>query len=184
MHDTDRRVIYTKKILRSSLMKLLEEKSIGRISVTELCNAAGVNRGTFYSHYRQPEDVMHQIENELISQIEEVLEKESDMVEIHKRILSILENHRSECRVLVGPNGDDELMQRILGISAEYFKRTWQAELNISDEKTHYVHTFLFAGTAEVIKEWIINDDSRTSEDIMEIINGIHKSIFMGGILG
>jgi len=25
MHDTDRRVVYTKKILRSSLMKLLEE---------------------------------------------------------------------------------------------------------------------------------------------------------------
>ena len=184
MHDTDRRVVYTKKILRSSLMKLLEEKPIGRISVTELCNTAGVNRGTFYSHYRQPEDVMHQIENELISEIERVLENETEINEIYSKILLILENNREACRVLVGPNGDDELMQRILGISSNYFKRTWQKEFKYSDVKSKYIHEFLFAGTAQVLKEWIINNDGRTADEIMALISGIQKRVLQEEIPG
>lgn len=47
----DRRVKYTKQALRESLIKLLQEKPVEKITVKELCELADVNRGTFYSHY-------------------------------------------------------------------------------------------------------------------------------------
>ena len=170
MHDTDRRVIYTKKILRASLMTLLEEKPISRISVTELCSAAGVNRGTFYSHYRQPEDVMHQIEDDLIRELEKVLDGECEMYEIHKRVLMILDENRSACRVLFGPNGDDACIKRVLDVSFRYFRDTWQHVLNVSDEMVGYIHSFISAGTVQLLKDWITNDRGRTPGEMAEII--------------
>ena len=46
---TDRRVKYTKQAIRDSFLKLLSEKPIEKISVTEICREAEINRGTFYS---------------------------------------------------------------------------------------------------------------------------------------
>ena len=54
---TDRRVKYTKQAIRDSFLKLLSEKPIEKISVTEICREAEINRGTFYSHYTNPYDL-------------------------------------------------------------------------------------------------------------------------------
>ena len=175
MRETDRRVIYTKRILRSSLMKLLEEKHISKISVTELCSCAGVNRGTFYSHYRQPEDVMRHMEDDLIAEIESVLESETDMTVIHRKMLNILELNRGACKVLFGDNGDPECVKRVLGLSEKYFKNTWQTTLNLSEDMVKYMHSFVFAGTVQVLRDWILNDDVRTAAEIADILSALQK---------
>ena len=51
MKKEDRRVRYTKLAIRESFLALLSEKPIEKISVTEICKRADINRGTFYSHY-------------------------------------------------------------------------------------------------------------------------------------
>lgn len=53
----DLRVYKTKEALREALMILLKEKSLNSVSVTELCRIAKVNRGTFYAHFGQVENL-------------------------------------------------------------------------------------------------------------------------------
>lgn len=48
---TDLRIIKTKEGLRTALLKMLEEKPLEQISISELCREAKINRGTFYLHY-------------------------------------------------------------------------------------------------------------------------------------
>lgn len=180
MHDTDRRVIYTKKILRSSLMKLMQEKPIGRISVTELCSTAGVNRGTFYSHYRQPEDVMHQIEDDIIAEIENVLGNETDMLSVHRNILQMLENNRGACRVLFGENGDPECVKRVLAVSHKYFNDKWQSVLNLSDDMMGYMHSFIFAGTVQVLREWLMNENPCSANEMADILYRMQRRMLQG----
>jgi AcrR family transcriptional regulator len=48
----DLRVIKTLESLRHALLALLKEKPLEAISVAELCRSAQINRGTFYSHYK------------------------------------------------------------------------------------------------------------------------------------
>lgn len=62
----DRRVKYTLLALRGSLLELMREKDVSRITVKELCERADVNRGTFYAHYASPADLLEQIEQELL----------------------------------------------------------------------------------------------------------------------
>ena len=52
----DLRVIRTRKLLSNTLLDMMEEGPIERISVIDLCNRALVNRATFYAHF---EDKYH-----------------------------------------------------------------------------------------------------------------------------
>jgi hypothetical protein len=44
----DRRVLYTKMFLREALLELMREKPVDRITPTELCRRAGINRNDTY----------------------------------------------------------------------------------------------------------------------------------------
>lgn len=68
-HETDKRVVRTKRAIRAALFKLMEAKEIGSISIIELTCAANVNRRTFYTHYRCITDILDECESELVSEI-------------------------------------------------------------------------------------------------------------------
>ena len=70
----DRRVAYTKMFLKESLLSLLQEKPIGKITPTELCRRADINRNTFYTHYESPEALLRSIEEELYGRIRHSVE--------------------------------------------------------------------------------------------------------------
>lgn len=59
----NRRILITKQLLCESFISLLKQKPIDKISVTELCQAANVNRGSFYAHYADVYDLLDQIES-------------------------------------------------------------------------------------------------------------------------
>ena len=66
----DRRVRKTRAVLRQGLVRLMAEKSIQDITVTELCAACDVNRGTFYLHYTDVFELLHSVEDELLAEFE------------------------------------------------------------------------------------------------------------------
>ena len=47
----DRRIMKTKRSLKSAMIAMLAAEDFEHISVTELCRAAEISRITFYSHY-------------------------------------------------------------------------------------------------------------------------------------
>ncbi len=65
--------IKNRKKMASAFLKLTIEKE--KFTVTDLVKLAGVNRGTFYLHFKSLEDVGQLIENELINNFK-VLEDE------------------------------------------------------------------------------------------------------------
>ena len=63
----DRRVRYTKQIIKESFLNLLKKNSFTKITVTELCRLAEINRGTFYLHYYDMDDVLDDVLNDMLS---------------------------------------------------------------------------------------------------------------------
>ena len=47
----DLRIVRTRKLLSATLLEMMEEQSIEKISVIDLCTRAMVNRATFYAHF-------------------------------------------------------------------------------------------------------------------------------------
>ncbi|WP_454191334.1 TetR/AcrR family transcriptional regulator C-terminal domain-containing protein [Paenibacillus sp. Marseille-Q7038] len=52
MNESDVRVIKTKKALHVALLTRLKISTLESITVSMLCREAGINRGTFYLHYK------------------------------------------------------------------------------------------------------------------------------------
>ena len=57
----DNKLSKTKKAVRKAFVELAETKGITEISVSELSERAGINRTTFYLHYKCIEDVYNEI---------------------------------------------------------------------------------------------------------------------------
>lgn len=66
---SDRRIVYTKNVIKESLLLLLESNSLKKITVKQVCLEAEINRGTFYRHYADIIDLYIEIESEFINQI-------------------------------------------------------------------------------------------------------------------
>ncbi|MGN0680176.1 MAG: TetR/AcrR family transcriptional regulator [Oscillospiraceae bacterium] len=72
-HDLDKRVIRTKKAIKAALFKIMEEKDISSITISELTQKANVNRRTFYTHYRSITDILDEIEGDLVQALTELM---------------------------------------------------------------------------------------------------------------
>ena len=66
---TDRRTLYTKKVIQEAYCTLLRGKNYDRISVTDICKLADINRTTFYLHYMDSKAVFEELLDELIEKI-------------------------------------------------------------------------------------------------------------------
>lgn len=59
----------SKKLIKNAFSELLQTKDVEKITVTEIVNLAGLNRGTFYAHYNNTVDVLEEIEKDVSEQI-------------------------------------------------------------------------------------------------------------------
>lgn len=178
MHETDRRVRFTKMMIHESLLKLLNEKPIENISVTELCRRADVNRGTFYSHYRQPSDVLDEIENDLLCNLKSIIARDNRLDDIHREVLVYLDANRNTCRVLLGKNGRLDCMQRIVDMSKEKFSSMWDETLGMNIKNMEYLHQFIFSGTVAIIRDWLLSENESAPDEVSDAIIDIQKRIF------
>ena len=63
---TDRRVLYTKKIIKDTLVEELNKKKFHEISITSVCKKADISRTTFYLHYKNLIEVVEDMVDDLI----------------------------------------------------------------------------------------------------------------------
>lgn len=67
-NKVDSRTIHTKALIRRTLLDLMQESPFLKVTVKELCEKAGINRGTFYLHYRDLWAVLEELEDEVLSE--------------------------------------------------------------------------------------------------------------------
>lgn len=82
MRNFDARVRYTRMIIEQSFLELLREKPVNKITVTELCEKAQLNRATFYKHYLDIPDLMEKIEEDLFAKIRASFDKKRNQAEV------------------------------------------------------------------------------------------------------
>ena len=74
IQKTDRRTRYTCQTIKDILLEELKTKPYSKITVTEICKKAEMNRGTFYLHYYDIDDVLNDILEDFLSDTSSVLD--------------------------------------------------------------------------------------------------------------
>lgn len=66
---TDRRTLYTKMVIKEAYCTLLHNKEYDRITVTDICKLAEINRTTFYLHYIDSKAVFEELLDEVLEDL-------------------------------------------------------------------------------------------------------------------
>ena len=182
----DRRVKYTKQIIRQTLLELMQKKDINKITVTEICNLADVNRATFYKYYLDVYDLLEKIEDELLIEIKNTLLKENEDKSVKEKmrdVINTVKDNEDIFRVLLGENARKDFLLNIL-----YFARTlcfeaWKNTFkNVEENDFNYLFTYTSNGVIAIIQLWVKNGCNETVDEITSLIYEIIKdgnSIFV-----
>lgn len=170
---TDRRVKYTKQAIRDSFLKLLSEKPIERISVTEICREAEINRGTFYSHYTDPYDLRESLVKELIEAVRaRMLELGVSTRLTAAQMFKLLKENQELCRIFAGPYGDKESMLKIIRSNATaYMEQESEVLCGLSEYTQSSVREMLIASIASVVKCWFDSGMQEPAEEISRLLD-------------
>jgi AcrR family transcriptional regulator len=175
----DRRIKYTKMVLRESLLKLMKEKPISRISIKAICENADINRTTYYSHYTDQYDQLNKIELEFIEGIEKLLDSmtTANPVDIITKIFDYIAENRDFCFILLSPNGDmafeEKVSQLIRQNVLASLKNLFVEEHSTAD----YIYTYIFTGSVGIVKKWLTDSSGKfSSRDMANLLIGLTVS--------
>ncbi len=69
-----RSAIRSKRLIREAYVSLMQQKEADKISVSDIVRLADLNRGTFYAHYTNPNDIKDEIADEIFEKINVILQ--------------------------------------------------------------------------------------------------------------
>jgi len=167
----DQRTTITKRMLRDSLVALLKEKSIYKITIRELCEVAGINRSTFYRYYENQFSLLGEMETEIVDIIYYNLGKlkKAEQQDNHKLlvvILSRLEEDVEFSRLLVNNNIDPEFPKKLLNSPQIREYIFVQLKDRHNAEHLNYLADFITYGCYRTVSTWI-NKSRREPVNVM-----------------
>lgn len=176
----NRRVRYTRMALRESLLSLLQEYPINKITVSRVCEQADVNRSTFYLYYKDVYDLLEKIEDELYGEIGREIEKSGDMLpntDFLRRIYEIIYKNRDICRVIFGEFGDKDFLKKVGSIHRERMLHEWKKlSGNVDETLLEYLHSFSAYTNIGVMERWISKDFQETPEQLAQLVSRLLTS--------
>ena len=73
-----RSALRSKSLIKKALAKLMHEKELNKITVSDIIREADISRGTFYAHFPDIHSVLEQIETEEIKKLVSLVNKLKD----------------------------------------------------------------------------------------------------------
>lgn len=183
----DKRVMKTKRAIHSAMTRLLSVKPIEEITVTELSNAAEINRKTFYSYYNSVYMVAEEMEDEIVERFEDtlrIIDFETllqDPQTTFNTLARIIASDLDFYETILTNRNQVYFLQKIITslkerIMALYFDR------NSKDfELQEYMLEYIISGLVSVYQKWFKSGRKTDIEELskyisMLAVNGV-KSI-------
>lgn len=174
----NRRNQMTKRILRESLLEMLETENIQKISIRALCEKANVNRSTFYKYYGSQFDLLTEMEDDLLTRIENSFGEEDNPNEDLRSMTAVLrfiQNNISLCKILINSNVDPEFPKRLLSMPMIIKKLDMGAKVRQSEAV--YIQECILYGGYQMLRRWINDDCRESAEEMARILNDIFRRI-------
>ncbi len=183
----DRRIKYTKGVIKDTFLNLLEEKDISNITVTEVCKIADINRATFYRYYDDCYDLLKKIQDEFM----EELTNSSPMINLPDEsvydftygVLKVFENNKKLITLLFNTNNNIYFLNEVLEYCYNKCVLKWSGLFpDYNKNMIEYQTVFIFNGALGVINYWIKNDFLEDASFIAKMIedttiDGVNKYI-------
>lgn len=191
MKTDDKRCRRTKAAIKSALLKLLKEKPLAKITVSELSTAADVNRKTFYNHYTDLNGVLFELENDAIERVFQLLDKDNIWNDIEnppvffKNLFDIISDNMTLTRLLVQSGEHIHLMFHF----REKLRTQWGDQLygrKVDKQTLTLLMDFVAAGVLGIFESWAKDPDNTDLKELARItgimVEGASKPIVIANL--
>lgn len=173
----DIRIKRTKKLLNNALFELLKEKPIEKITPTELCRKATINRNTFYSHYKSTSDLLDDIENELFKAVDDSINSSNTPIEAITALCKMLKANRKLSAIIFSKNSTARIIKKVFEITNKFNMSKMDSEQNnLSRNYKQMLSSFTIMGSTAVLECWVNNGMTEDPEEIADFIYHISKN--------
>ncbi|WP_136605667.1 TetR/AcrR family transcriptional regulator [Paenibacillus dokdonensis] len=182
-NSIDRRVIRSRTLMESALLSILDREGIKGLTVKNLCEKAGINRGTFYLHYT---DIFHLIEETsfvkgLLTAFEPIhiqdLMQHPDQQGAYPPIteaFQYMQKHASFFKALFHSEAPAELRERLQYlVGTRLYENLKQDQSSMTNESrlfTDYAIAYLGNAQFGIIQQWFTTDQAIPPEDIARML--------------
>lgn len=175
MPKENQRIALSKHLLKTSLLTLLQKKHISKISISELCKEAEINRTTFYRHYETPKDVFLEISLDYIKDFLKSsfsLNEPTDMKHGILQLCRYIYQNSDIAKLLMRNNTSDDvnIIFHILYESLAGTRKILYKGKPVDNDTLYLFNAFLTAGIYTIINHWLVEDISKTPEEIADLI--------------
>lgn len=174
----------TKKAIRESFIRILNEKPYNKISVRDIVEDCGINRNSFYYHFSDIPSLLSDIISDWFNELSEQFTKTKSLTEIYGiAVESTLENKKALLHIFNSVNRvsfEDYLMKFCSSITAVYIDTVYpDAALNEYDKRviTHHLSCDLFGVYIEWINAGLPESGADDGRRMLELSRGFLDTI-------
>lgn len=173
----------TKQYIKAVFTKLLKEKGMESLTVSDIARGAGINRGTFYLHYIDKYDLMEKLEDDTISELEEILLKGnedsslSDPLELipYISILNALNYVKSDFEFMEAITSDPKFVNKFKKILEQLIqmkiRKSPNLKFTMQGLPADYAMEILLSSITSIVLLWIKKGGTDSPEQIAQMIS-------------
>lgn len=170
-------------VLQDSLIDLMKQKPISKVTIKEICENADINRTTFYAHFSDQYDLLRSIEDQTLlyakERLQSLLETDKNAAKlIIESIFDYFTENRDHIQVLMSEQGDIDFQKKLLHFIYEYCV-TIPADAKLTNSKpvnvisNEYFFIFAVNGSIGIIQHWLKTGLQKTAKEMAEILCSI-----------
>lgn len=165
--------LQSKKMLMNGLIKLMETYDFSMITVTQICQEAGLSRRTFYRLYNTREDILDEYMSTLA---EEFICMVADTTPHHyTEVAAIYFEFWKQHEIflnLLKKNKMIEIIYRISGKTAPVVFQKVKPDMKLDDLTLSYSLSYSLGGLNGMLIRWVEEGMKLSSEQVKTILDG------------
>ncbi len=175
----------TRTAIQNALLSIMSEKSIEKITISELASRADVNRKTFYNHYSCLQDVLQELDEmylDMLFPIYENIEKENlvrDPYSYLDKIITEFTTYPERTKLLFDSGVSNGLTQRLKDGLSPYLNQL-ASNIKISPLYMTYVIDYIVFGIASILDEWVHSEGELSQSEMNSIMYTLIESSVHG----
>lgn len=179
----NRRVQYTQQAIKTAFLDLLPHKELAKITVTQICQQANINRGTFYLHYKDVFDLYQQIEVEWVQAMQPLITilPHEHLADWLKRLLIALKANEAVSKLVFANFRDGTHVNEIFAEVHEQAIINFKAQYPSNNPQIWELYfTYFVQGAVGTILAWFEAKDQITVDELAHMlanaVNGVEKT--------
>lgn len=169
----------TKETIQYALLELLMDKEFSKVSVAEIAKQAHINRGTFYLHFKDKDELLQLIQKQTLVNLEKCVlqtkiafsleyQKRHELLQYTINLFDYIGEHRQLFRILLAKGNGLSFANELTALVEKWFQEGQCPHpymLLSEDIPVNYLATAAAATLVAYIVEWV--DSEKEDADTM-----------------